>query len=100
LEWHIHGSHPAIASEETGGQERHDAVEMGENTMWTLSSDRVTVRLALPPLPLAGKAEPICAYIDFDAKAVDTMLERLTILRGQMLPPLPAPKGRECILTA
>jgi hypothetical protein len=61
-------------------------VEMGDQTKWTLSSDRKTIRLALPPLPLAGMAEPI--------RAVDAMLERLTILRGQMLPPLPAPNKR------
>jgi len=69
-------------------------VEMSDRTMWTLSSDRKTVRLALPPLPLAGMAEPIRAIMDFDAETVDAMLERLTILRGQMLPPLPAPNKR------
>jgi hypothetical protein len=36
-------------------------VEMSDRTMWTLSSARKTVRLALPPLPLAGMAEPIRA---------------------------------------
>jgi hypothetical protein len=30
-------------------------VEMSDQAMWTLSSDREIVRLALPPLPLAGK---------------------------------------------
>ena len=69
-------------------------VEISDQTMWTLSSDRKRVRLALPPLPLAGMAEPICAVMDFDAATVDAMLERLTILRGQMLPPLPAPNKR------
>jgi hypothetical protein len=69
-------------------------VEISDQTMWTLSSDRKTVRLALPPLPLAGTAEPIRAVVDFDAETVDAMLERLTILRGQMLPPLPAPNKR------
>jgi hypothetical protein len=69
-------------------------VEISDQTMWTLSSDRKTVRLALPPLPLAGMAEPIRAVVDLDAETVDAMLERLTILRGQMLPPLPAPNKR------
>lgn len=69
-------------------------VEMSEETMWTLSSDRKTVRLALPPLPLAGMAEPIRAFMDFDAETVDAMLERLMVLRGRMLPPLPAPNKR------
>jgi hypothetical protein len=69
-------------------------VEISDQTMWTLGSDRKTVRLALPPLPLAGMTEPIRAVVDFDAETVDAMLERLTILRGQMLPPLPAPNKR------
>jgi hypothetical protein len=32
--------------------------------------------------------------MDFDAVTVDAMLERLSILRSQMLPPLPAPPKR------
>jgi hypothetical protein len=59
-------------------------------TMWTLSADRRSVRLALPPLRLAGMPEPLMVYMDFDAEAVDAMLERLSILRSQMLPALPA----------
>jgi len=31
-------------------------------------------------------------YMDFDAATVDAMLERLTVLRNQLLPPLPAPR--------
>jgi hypothetical protein len=38
--------------------------------------------------------EPLAVYMDFDAQTVDAMLERLSILRGQMLPPLPAPNKR------
>jgi hypothetical protein len=38
--------------------------------------------------------EPLAVYMDFDAVTVDAMLERLTILRRQMLPPLPAPRDR------
>jgi hypothetical protein len=56
--------------------------------------DRSTVRFAVPPLPIAGMPEPLAVYMDFDAKTVDAMLERLTILRNQMLPPLPAPSKR------
>jgi hypothetical protein len=38
--------------------------------------------------------EPLAVYMDFDTKSVDAMLERLSILRSQMLPPLPAPRKR------
>jgi hypothetical protein len=42
------------------------------------------VRLALPPLPLAGLPEPLrLNNMDFDAATVDAVLERLTTLRGQ-----------------
>ena len=63
-------------------------------TMWTLSADRKTVRLALPPLSLDGIPESITIHMNVDAKSVDAMLERLSILRSQMLPPLPAPRKR------
>jgi hypothetical protein len=63
-------------------------------TRWRLSADRKTVRLALPPLPIAGQPEPVNVYVDFNADTLDAMLERLSILRGQMLPPLPAPNKR------
>ena len=62
--------------------------------MWTLSADRKTVRLALPPLLFDGIPERITIYMNCDAETVDAMLERLTILRSQMLPPLPAPTKR------
>jgi hypothetical protein len=63
-------------------------------TMWTLGQDRRRVRFALPPLRLAGMSEPVHAFVDFDTETVDEMIERLTILRSQMLPPLPAPNKR------
>jgi len=69
-------------------------VRANQATMWTLSADRKTVRLAVPPLRLAGMPEPLAVYMDFDAKSVDAMLERLSVLRSQMLPPLPAPGKR------
>ena len=62
--------------------------------MWTLNADRKTVRLAVPPLRFAGRPEPLAVYMDFDAVTVDAMLERLAILRGPMLLPLPAPRDR------
>jgi hypothetical protein len=69
-------------------------ISVKQATMWTLSDDRKTVRLATPALRLAGMPEPLAVYMDFDAATVDAMLERLSILRGQMLPPLPAPNKR------
>ena len=69
-------------------------VRANQATMWTLSTDRKLVRLAVPPLPIVGFPKPLNVYMDFDAKTVDAMLERLTILRSQMLPPLPAPGKR------
>jgi hypothetical protein len=62
--------------------------------MWTLSADRKTVRLALPPLSLDGIPEPVTIHMNFDAETVDAMLERLSILRSRMRPPLPAPTKR------
>jgi hypothetical protein len=63
-------------------------------TMWTLSAYRKTVRLAVPSLRITGMPEPLAVYMDFDAVTVDAMLERLSILHGKMLPPLPAPNKR------
>jgi hypothetical protein len=71
--------------EETMGKEDMMPVAVDQATLWTLNADRLTVRLALPPLPLAD-LPPINVKLDFDAAAVDAMLERLSILRGQMLP--------------
>jgi hypothetical protein len=75
-------------------KERVMPLRANQATMWTLSTDRKTVRLAVPPLCLAGMPEPLAVYMDFDAVTVDAMLERLTVLRSQMLPKLPAPGKR------
>ena len=74
--------------------EQRMPVRGNQATMWTLSDDRNTVRFAMPPLPITGMPEPLAVYVDFDAKSVDAMLERLSVLRSQMLPPLPAPAQR------
>jgi hypothetical protein len=68
-------------------------VAVDPGALWTLNADRLTVRLALPPLPLAD-LPPINVKLDFDAATVDAMIERLAILRGQMLPP--AKDNRTC----
>jgi hypothetical protein len=49
------------------------------NCAWTLSVNRRNVRVALPPLRLAGV---LAVYMDFDAKAVDAIMERFGISRS------------------
>jgi hypothetical protein len=56
-----------------------------DQMMWTLSLDHTTVRLTLPALPLEGMSEPLKVHLEFDAGAVDAILEGLILLRGQML---------------
>lgn len=60
--------------------------DMPPERMWTLSSDRANVRLQVPPLLLDGFLEPLRIHLDFDAAMVDAILQRLTVLRAQMLP--------------
>jgi hypothetical protein len=75
-------------------EEKMMPVRANQATMWTLGADRKTVRLAVPPLRIVGFPKPLDVFMDFDAKSVDAMIERLSILRGQMLPPMPAPAKR------
>jgi hypothetical protein len=63
---------------------------MEPEQMWKLSGDGRSVRLQLPPLPIEGLPEPLRVHLDFDAEALDEMLDRLAVLRAQMLPPLSA----------
>jgi hypothetical protein len=60
-------------------------IEHGPAEMFTLL-DHDTVRLELPELPIAGRAEPLRIHLDFDADSVDEMIGRLIALRLQMLP--------------
>lgn len=64
----------------------HDTmpIETDAETMWTLTDDRQAVRLALPPLPLVDLPEPLRVHLDFEAEAIDAMIERLVALRRQM----------------
>ena len=55
--------------------------------MWVILADRRTVRLHIPPVRLAGLAEPLELHLDWNATAVDEILDRLTALRSQMDPP-------------
>jgi hypothetical protein len=82
------------ASEESLDKEQMMPIRANQATMWTLSVDRKTVRLAVPPLRIVGFPKPLDVFMDFDAQSVDAMIERLTVLRSQMLPPLPAPGKR------
>ena len=50
-----------------------------------LSADRTKVRLQLPPLPVNGQS--LNVHVDLDAVAVEGVLNRLMVLRTQMLPP-------------
>ena len=65
-------------------------VDWSQQDMWTLSDDRRTVRLRLPP-PLVGCAEPVNVFLDLDAAKVDELLRCISELRAEMLP---APKRR------
>jgi hypothetical protein len=53
---------------------------------WVLSADRRTVRMQLPPLPIASLPEPLNVFVDFDAEMVDEILQRLSEVRTRMLP--------------
>ena len=68
-------------------------IEHEQEQMWTLSADRRSVRMTLPPLTVAGMPEPISVKINFDAGVIEQIIDRLTMLRLQMLPkPTPARK--------
>lgn len=62
-------------------------VEDGAASMWRLLDDQRTVRFQLPDLALDGRPEPLSVYLNFDAEAVDEILQRLSELRARMLPP-------------
>jgi hypothetical protein len=59
-------------------------IETDPETMWSLTEDRQAVRLTVPPLPLVGLPEPLRVHLDFEAEAIDVMIERLVFLRRQM----------------
>jgi hypothetical protein len=60
-------------------------VDVAKEMVWTLSPDRKTVRLSLPPLPLDGLPDPIKVDMDLDVATVDAILDRLVDLRSQMV---------------
>ena len=60
-------------------------VDVAKELVWTLSPDRKTIRLSLPPLPLDGLPEPIKVDMDLEVATVDAILDRLVDLRSQMV---------------
>jgi len=70
----------------------HDELQFAikSEEAWQLSGDRKSIRFHLPPLPIVGLNEPLCVHLDFDAESLDEMIDRLAVLRAQMLPPLSA----------
>ena len=69
-------------------------IEHDQAQMWQLSVDRRRVRMQLPGLPVQGMSEPLRVNIDFDAGVIDQMIERLLVLRAQMLPAPPRAEKR------
>jgi len=69
-------------------------IEIDAATMWTLNADRRSIRLTLPRLPLDHMAQPLTIALDIEASTVDEMIDRLTVLRAQMLPAPPKPASR------
>jgi hypothetical protein len=56
--------------------------------MWTLDGDCRSVHMTLPSFPIDGMPEPLIVHVEFDTRTIDEMLQRLSVLRAQMLPPL------------
>jgi hypothetical protein len=42
--------------------------------------------MEVPLLSVDGMLEPLRIHLDFDAETADAILDRLTVLRSQMLP--------------
>jgi hypothetical protein len=61
-------------------------VDTDPEAILTLSADRRTVRLHIPPVSLAGFSEPRKLHLDLDAVSVDAMIMQLVRLRAQMVP--------------
>jgi len=62
------------------------SIEHEQAEMWQLSADRRSVRMDLPELMVEGWPAPIRVKMYFDASVVDGIIERLLVLRLQMLP--------------
>jgi len=68
------------------GKKDQKWVATDPEVLLTLSADRKTVRLHVPPVMIAGQPEPLRLHADFDAKAIDSLIDHLAYLRARMLP--------------
>ena len=59
---------------------------MPTEQMWTLSEDQEVVRMHLAPVQIEGIPKRVIVSLSFNAANIDEVLERLTVLRAQMLP--------------
>ena len=69
-------------------------IDHDQAQMWRLSADRRSVRMELPGLSVEGIPEPLRVKKHIVAGSIDQMIERLLVLRAQMLPAPPAPAKR------
>jgi hypothetical protein len=69
-------------------------IDADQEQVWSLLPGRKYVRLQLPLMAVQGLPTPINIHLDFDAGTFDEMLDRLIILRAQMLPKPPAARKR------
>jgi hypothetical protein len=53
-----------------------------------------SIGLTLSPLSLADQAKPLFVALDFEAATVEEMIDRLTVLRAEMLPAVPKRESR------
>ena len=67
-------------------QPQIEPIAMDATLMWTLNADKQSIRLTLPPLPIAGQAEPLFVVLDFEATTIDETIDRLLSLRAKMQP--------------
>jgi len=63
-------------------------LDAAQAEMWTLAGDCRSVHMTLPSFPVDGMPEPLIVHVEFDTGTIDEMLQRLSVLRAQMLPPL------------
>jgi len=64
------------------------SIAIDPDTAWSLNEDRQSVRLSLPPLPLAGHSKPVRVVLDFETKCLDDIIDRLVALRTCLVPPM------------
>jgi hypothetical protein len=63
-------------------------LDAAQDEMWILARDCRSVHMTLPPFAVAGMSGPLTVHVEFDTRTIDEILQRLSVLRAQMLPPL------------